>query len=128
MKRLQEIEARKTEIRKMLEGNEDVDVKALTEEVRKLNEEKEKIEARENLKKNLGSAPEGANKQPNKQPDEDPESRSLQTATAQPRMVVDNTPQISEESRAFQAYLETRAADIPGGSLKTDSGFVLIPE
>lgn len=127
MKRLQEIEARKAEIRKMLEGNEDVDVKALTEEVRKLNEEKEKIEARENLKKNLGSAPVGANKQPNKQPDEDPESRSTQTAT-HPRVVVDNTPQMSQESRDFQAYLETRAADIQGGSLKTDSGFVVIPE
>lgn len=128
MKRLQEIEARKTEIRKMLEGDEEVDVKALTEEVRKLNEEKEKIEARESLKKNLGTEPEGANKQPNKEPDEDPEARSLQTVTAQPRMVVDNTPVMSQESRDFQTYLETRAADIQGGSLKTDSGFVVIPE
>lgn len=126
MKRLQEIEARKTEIRKMLEGSEDVDVKALTEEVRKLNEEKEKIEARENLKKNLGTEPQGTNKQPNKEPDEDPEARSMQTATAQPRMVVDNTPAMSQESRDFQSYLETR--DIAGGSLKTDSGFVVIPE
>ncbi|GKV67468.1 MULTISPECIES: phage major capsid protein [unclassified Sporosarcina] len=128
MKRLQEIEARKAEIRKMLEGNEDVDVKALTEEVRKLNEEKEKIEARENLKKNLGTEPEGANKQPNKKPEEDTESRSMQTATLPERGVVDNTPVMSQESRDFQTYLETRAADIQGGSLKTDSGFVVIPE
>src|SRR5690625_4180507 len=34
------------------------------------------------------------------------------------------TPQ---EVRDFKNYLETRA-DIPGGSLKTDSGFVVIPE
>ena len=33
---------------------------------------------------------------------------------------------ISEESRAFQNYLETR--DIAGGSLTTESGFVVIPE
>ena len=32
----------------------------------------------------------------------------------------------SEESRAFQNYLETR--DIAGGSLTTESGFVVIPE
>ena len=33
---------------------------------------------------------------------------------------------MSEESRAFQNYLETR--DIAGGSLTTESGFVVIPE
>lgn len=35
--------------------------------------------------------------------------------------------QESKEVRAFKDYLETRA-DIPGGSLKKDSGFVVIPE
>ncbi|PIC88424.1 phage major capsid protein [Sporosarcina sp. P21c] len=125
MKRLLEIEARKEEIRKMLEGEEKVDVKALTEEVRALNEEKEGIEAREALKKNLGKSPEPATNKKNKEPDEDPEARSMQ---AQTRVVVDNTPQMSQESRAFQTYLETRAADIDGGNLKTDSGFVVIPE
>ncbi|WP_239734113.1 phage major capsid protein [Mammaliicoccus sp. H-M33] len=35
--------------------------------------------------------------------------------------------QDSKEVRSFKHYLETRA-DIPGGSLKTDSGFVVIPE
>ncbi|MCD3219445.1 phage major capsid protein [Mammaliicoccus sciuri] len=33
----------------------------------------------------------------------------------------------SQEVRDFKNYIETRA-DIPGGSLKTDSGFVVIPE
>lgn len=33
----------------------------------------------------------------------------------------------SKEVRDFKRYIETRA-DIPGGSLKTDSGFVVIPE
>lgn len=35
--------------------------------------------------------------------------------------------QDSKEVRDFKHYIETRA-DIPGGSLKTDSGFVVIPE
>ena len=35
--------------------------------------------------------------------------------------------QDSQEVRDFKKYMETRA-DIPGGSLKTDSGFVVIPE
>ncbi|WP_204206421.1 phage major capsid protein [Mammaliicoccus sciuri] len=38
-----------------------------------------------------------------------------------------NQEQDSKEVRDFKNYIETRA-DIPGGSLKTDSGFVVIPE
>ncbi|WHI59003.1 phage major capsid protein [Mammaliicoccus lentus] len=38
-----------------------------------------------------------------------------------------NQQQDSQEVRDFKHYIETRA-DIPGGSLKTDSGFVVIPE
>lgn len=38
-----------------------------------------------------------------------------------------NQQQESQEVRDFKHYIETRA-DIPGGSLKTDSGFVVIPE
>lgn len=38
-----------------------------------------------------------------------------------------NQEQDSQEVRDFKKYIETRA-DIPGGSLKTDSGFVVIPE
>lgn len=38
-----------------------------------------------------------------------------------------NQEQDSKEVRDFKHYIETRA-DIPGGSLKTDSGFVVIPE
>lgn len=119
MNRLKEIEARKAEIRELLKGDKEVDVKALTEEVRALNEEKEGIEARQALAADLGEP---------SAPAAEPEARSVQTATAQPRVVVDNTPQMSQESRDFQTYLETRAADIQGGSLKTDSGFVVIPE
>lgn len=38
-----------------------------------------------------------------------------------------NQQKESQEVRDFKHYIETRA-DIPGGSLKTDSGFVVIPE
>lgn len=112
MNRLKEIEARMNEIRTLLQGDEDVDVKALTEEVRTLKEEKEKIEARAKLQADLGA---------------EPQQRSVVQATASPRMVVDNAPVVSEQREAFKAYLEKRA-DIDGGNLKTDSGFVVIPE
>lgn len=112
MKTLEQIEARMNEIRTLLQGDEDVDVKALTEEVRTLKEEKEKIEARAKLQADLGA---------------EPQQRSVVQATASPRMVVDNAPVVSEQREAFKAYLEKRA-DIAGGSLTTDSGFVVIPE
>ncbi|HDJ2674082.1 TPA: phage major capsid protein, partial [Staphylococcus aureus] len=40
---------------------------------------------------------------------------------------IQNTKVTSQEVRDFTEYLETRN-DIQGGSLKTDSGFVVIPE
>lgn len=44
-----------------------------------------------------------------------------------PRATEGNKSKDSKEVRDFKRYIETRA-DIPGGSLKTDSGFVVIPE
>lgn len=44
-----------------------------------------------------------------------------------PRATEDSKSKDSKEVRDFKRYIETRA-DIPGGSLKTDSGFVVIPE
>lgn len=48
-------------------------------------------------------------------------------ANARDLGVINNTEVTSQEVRDFTAYLESRD-DIPGGSLKTDSGFVVIPE
>lgn len=48
-------------------------------------------------------------------------------ANARDLGVFNNTKVTSQEVRDFTAYLESRD-DIPGGSLKTDSGFVVIPE
>ena len=44
-----------------------------------------------------------------------------------PRATEGDKSKDSKEVRDFKRYIETRA-DIPGGSLKTDSGFVVIPE
>ena len=60
-KRLLEIRARKEEIRKALQGDGKVDLKALQEELRKLDAEQKEIEEREKIANgiNLGKEPEG---------------------------------------------------------------------
>ena len=110
MKTLEEILARKAEIRTLLQGDAEVDVKALTEEVRELSEMQEKLEARAALEASLPAAV----------------TPAVVPAQTEQRQILGNVPEISEESRSFQEYLETR--EIAGGSLKTDSGFVVIPE
>lgn len=49
MNRLQEILQRKAEIRTQLQGNEDVDLKALQEEIRELTKEQEQLEERQRI-------------------------------------------------------------------------------
>lgn len=111
MKTLEQILARKAEIRSLLESGKEVDVKALTEEVRELNEKQTEIETRNALLGNLPKpAPVAADPEP-----------------IQNRQILSTVPAISEQRSDFKKFLETRA-DVPGGSLKTDSGFVIIPE
>lgn len=55
------------------------------------------------------------------------EERSMANNPYAPNPEIEVRNQESEEVRDFKNYIETRA-DIPGGSLKTDSGFVVIPE
>ena len=111
MKTLEEILARKAEIRSLLESGKEADVKALTEEVRQLTEMQTAIEARNAL---INSIPQTAVIVADPEP-------------VQNRQILNAVPAISEQRADFKKYLETRA-DIPGGSLKTDSGFVVIPE
>ncbi|MCR1834977.1 phage major capsid protein [Oceanobacillus caeni] len=113
MNRLQEIENRLAEIREMLENDEkrgDTKFSDLEKEVRELKEEKAEIEARQRMLEN------------NKEQKED---RTLieQSHQGEQRQVIEPT---DEQREAFQNYLETR--EIDGGALKTDSGFVVIPE
>lgn len=113
MNRLKEINERLEEIRGMLEDDEkrgDTKFSDLEKEVRELKEEKAEIEAKQRMLDD----------------EEEKEDRSLmeqahkggeETRTIQPT---------NEQREAFQKYLETR--EIDGGALKTDSGFVVIPE
>jgi HK97 family phage major capsid protein len=56
------------------------------------------------------------------------ENRNMGNAAFQPGVNFENrTEEDSQEVREFKDYLETRA-DIPGGSLKKDAGFVVVPE
>ncbi|HEB2168419.1 TPA: phage major capsid protein, partial [Staphylococcus aureus] len=65
----------------------------------------------------------------NPQPVEVNEARSFQNQANinDLGISIQNTKVTSQEVRDFTEYLETRN-DIQGGSLKTDSGFVVIPE
>jgi Phage capsid family. len=56
MTRIQQIEARKMEIRKLLEGTEQVDLEALEKELRDLDTEKQQIEKRQSLAKGIQAA------------------------------------------------------------------------
>lgn len=114
MKTLEEILARKAEIRTLLQGDGEVDVKALTEEVRELSEMQEAIEARSALAASLPEVVAPVVTAP-----------VIPTQT-QERQILGSVPEVSEERSDFKQFLETR--EIPGGSLKTDSGFVVIPE
>lgn len=92
----------------------------LVDEINKLKERITKLEKEiedDESKKNEGSGTEG---KPTVQ-----ENRSYQTSVFQPN--IQTQVEDSAEVRDFKNYIETRA-DIPGGSLKTDSGFVVIPE
>lgn len=117
MNRLQEIEARLAEIREMLDNDEkrgDAKFSDLEKEVRELKEEKEGIESRQRMLDDL--------KEDN--PEENSEARSIAGQAHQPGETVIQPN--NEQREAFQKYLETR--EIDGGALKTDSGFVVVPE
>ncbi len=114
MNRLQEIENRLAEIREMLDNEEkrgDAKFTDLENEVRELKAEKAEIEAKQRMLDDKG---------------DEKEERSMQEQAHQggeERTLIEPT---DEQREAFKAYLETR--EIDGGSLKTDSGFVVIPE
>jgi len=112
MDRIKEINDRLEEIRSMLTDEEkrgNNKFSDLENEVRELKEEKEELEAEQRM---LAEQEKGNEK----------EQRELG----------DYTPGVSsekpnlEQRQAFASYLETR--EIDGGALKTDSGFVVIPE
>lgn len=120
-KRSTEIEDRLTEIRGMLDDDEkrgDTKFSDLEKEVRELKEEKSELEAEQRMKN-----------QPNEPKQYDPQNQQGELRELGARGVIPGeevyTPN-NEQRDAFQSYLETR--EIDGGALKTDSGFVVVPE
>ena len=98
----------------LLESDDVEGAKAKREEVKALDEEIKELE------KQLGEAEEAENKNKEEVTEVAVEERAINRVEIPGKA----TPQ---EVRDFKNYLETRA-DIQGGSLKTDSGFVVIPE
>ena len=98
----------------LLESDDVEGAKAKREEVKALDEEIKELE------KQLGEAEEAENKNKEEVTEVTVEERAINRVEIPGKA----TPQ---EVRDFKNYLETRA-DIQGGSLKTDSGFVVIPE
>lgn len=92
------------------------EIRDLDERIKKLEEEvnKQKEGKNEDSKQNVNVNPPNVNEQRN------------YTSPFAPK-IMEQQPKESKEVRDFKHYIETRA-DIPGGSLKTDSGFVVIPE
>lgn len=93
----------------------------LVEQIKKLDERITKLE--DEIKKD-DDQKKGDN-DPTSTPSTNGEQRGVSPFA--PRATEGNKSKDSKEVRDFKRYIETRA-DIPGGSLKTDSGFVVIPE
>ena len=106
------IEALRAEALEALE-NDDVELaKAKKEEIKKLKNQLEELEVEEE-------------KSEEKEEVQEMEERS----TLKNDDFNIEVPEVtSEEVRAFEAYLQGEKRDIAGGSIKTDSGFVVIPE
>lgn len=110
----EKIASLKEEALKALENDDLEFAKEKREEIKKLEEELKKLE------------------EENKKEDEDKQEVDV-TVTENRSLRNDgfevSKPEVtSAEVRAFEKYLQGEKRDIDGGSLKTDSGFVVIPE
>ena len=106
------IETLRAEALEALE-NDDVELaKAKKEEIEKLKKQLEELEVEEE-------------KSEEKEEVQEMEERSI---LKNDDFNIEVPEVTSEEVRAFEAYLQGEKRDIAGGSIKTDSGFVVIPE
>ena len=106
------IETLRVEALEALE-NDDVELaKAKKEEIEKLKKQLEELEVEEE-------------KSEEKEEVQEMEERSI---LKNDDFNIEVPEVTSEEVRAFEAYLQGEKRDIAGGSIKTDSGFVVIPE
>ena len=108
--------------------NDDLDkAKLIKEELDKIKEEIKELDERVTKLEQENDDEDEEDEEENQEADGDGEEMNGEVR------IIDgaNNPrnQRSGEVRAFKQYLETREVpDIPGGPLKTDSGFVVIPE
>lgn len=100
------------EVKELLEADKVDEAEAKNEEVKKIDEEIAAIEK------------ELEEKEDDSESENEEEVSNVEERTINRIEIPEN--KVSEEARAFQNYLETR--DIDGGSLTTESGFVVIPE
>ena len=108
----EKIELLRAEALEALE-NDDVELaKAKKEEIEKLKKQLEELEVEEE-------------KSEEKEEVQEMEERSI---LKNDDFNIEVPEVTSEEVRAFEAYLQGEKRDIAGGSIKTDSGFVVIPE
>ena len=108
----EKIETLRVEALEALE-NDDVELaKAKKEEIEKLKKQLEELEVEEE-------------KSEEKEEVQEMEERSI---LKNDDFNIEVPEVTSEEVRAFEAYLQGEKRDIAGGSIKTDSGFVVIPE
>lgn len=117
---LEQILKRLKEIREMMTDEEkrgDTSYSKLEEEVNELLQHKEEIEARQRLEK-LGLNDE-------ERDDEDEDEKEKRSNFRKIGGKEERTP-AQEEREAFESYLETR--DIEEDGLKTDEGYVVVPE
>ncbi|PCM42049.1 phage major capsid protein [Mammaliicoccus sciuri] len=108
-----------------LEEEKTEDANEIISQIKELDERITKVEKKvaENENNDGDNEDETGNQQKNT--GNEGEQRNMNPAFAvQPG---NQTKEDSQEVRDFKNYIETRA-DIPGGSLKTDSGFVVIPD
>src|SRR5690625_3832959 len=112
----EQILKRLAEIREMMEDEEkrgDTSFVELEKEVRSLKEQLAEIEAQERMKENL------------EEQEEREEAEGEQEERSNFRKVKTSEEEV-DETRAFEKYLETR--DIETDGLKTDEGYVVVPE
>lgn len=97
-KRMKEIEARKAEIRAALQGEETVDLKALEEELNKLNEELEELKKRQEMAEKINEENEEAQD----------ETRAIEKPkNTEVRNKMEHTFDSMEYRKAFMSYVKT---------------------
>lgn len=108
-----------------IEEEKTEDANEIISQIKELDERITKVEKKVDENENNDGDNEDETGNQQKNTGNEGEQRNMNPAFAvQPG---NQTKEDSQEVRDFKNYIETRA-DIPGGSLKTDSGFVVIPE